>query len=48
MKNKLRRIRVEDNEYLYVISDKYENGTSTLTIRVFLTSTGWTGKNKQA
>ncbi|SDF78278.1 hypothetical protein [Chitinophaga filiformis] len=36
MKNKLRKIRIESNEYLYAISNKYENGNSTLIIRVFL------------
>lgn len=38
MKNKLRRITIEDLVYLYSITDKYHSGTetNTLTVKVFL------------
>jgi hypothetical protein len=38
MKNKLRRITIEDLVYLYSVTDKYRLGTetNTLTIKVFL------------
>ncbi|MFB9078065.1 hypothetical protein ACFFLS_18940 [Flavobacterium procerum] len=38
MKNKFRKIVIEDFQYLYTLTDKYhsENQTNTLTIRIFL------------
>lgn len=38
MKNKLRKITVENTEYLYLVTDKYHSGTdtNTLTVKVFL------------
>lgn len=38
MKDKLRKITVEGQEYLYLVTDKYHSGTdtNTLTVKVFL------------
>lgn len=38
MKNKLRKIVIDNLKYLYVVTDKYhsENETNTLTLKVFL------------
>ncbi|WP_099768470.1 hypothetical protein [Chryseobacterium sp. 52] len=38
MKNKLRKIMIDDFEYLYSVTDKYHLGTNTntLTVKVFL------------
>lgn len=38
MKNKLRKIVIDNSKYLYVVTDKYhsENETNTLTLKVFL------------
>ncbi|MDM1556832.1 hypothetical protein PYS58_11395 [Chryseobacterium indologenes] len=38
MKNKLRKITVEHEKYLYLVTDKYHPGaeTNTLTVKIFL------------
>ncbi|UHO39066.1 hypothetical protein H5J24_02625 [Chryseobacterium capnotolerans] len=38
MKSKLRKITVEQTEYLYLVTDKYHPGTytNTLTVKIFL------------
>lgn len=38
MKSKLRKIKIENKEYLYAVTDRYhpENQNNTLTVKVFL------------
>lgn len=38
MKNKLRRIKIDNSEYLYTVANKYHSGTktNTLTIKIYL------------